>query len=335
MGQSTPDKRITSADTRRRLHFMSFVNGLSRNMPLARRSGGIANHVFMKHLPDTSHAQSILQSGLERKKDFLLLRFGLYECQLCVQYLEKRNGMRQRYSDFLLYHLPMDTGLYGSDEKCYDRYAERIISALKQVDVFAYWRDYPSPLLFSKFYQGSVHHINVQDLYPFPFWHAEVLPQWQSFLSNKRVLVVSSFAKTIQRQYLKREALWKDPSILPQFELVTYQAVQTNGGLAGTASGSWESSLRHMVEEIGTLDFDIALISCGGYGMPLALAIHDMGIPAIQWGGCFQLWFGILGGRWCRDEKIAAYRTSAWVYPSAEETPPMSHLVDHSAYWKL
>lgn len=298
------------------------------------RMGSPSNRHFMNSLPDTAAAQDLVIQGLNKKQDFLLIRFGLYEYQLCLQFLEKENCLRRAYSQELLYHLPLDTGLFGLSTEAYDRYAQRVISSLNCVDILSYWRNFPSPYLFSQFYSPDVRHINVEDLYPYPFWHGTTMPTWQSWLVGKRILVVSSFADTIKKQYARRTEIWSSQEILPQFSLIPYQAVQTNGGSCTDSYSSWEDSLQHMVDDISRVDFDLALISCGGYGMPLAIEIHGMGKRAIQWGGCSQLWFGILGGRWDRDPKIVPYINSAWTYPSEEETPPLKHLVAEGSYWK-
>lgn len=292
------------------------------------------HHHFMSQLPDTRSAQDILHKGLTEQEDFLLLRFGLYEYHLCLQFLEKANGLRQAYSKDLLYHLPLDTGIFGPTDNSYDIYAKNIISSLDQVDVLSYWTNIPPPFLFSRFYSRNIRYINVKDLYPYPFWHKQSLPTWQSWLTGKRVLVISSFADTVRKQYERRNKIWRQTSILPLFTLITYQAVQTNGGNTAENFLSWQDALWHMIDQISQIHFDIALISCGGYGMPLALELHRLGKRAVQWGGCYQLWFGIMGGRWDRDPNITPYFNPSWTYPSPSETPPLSKLVDNASYWK-
>lgn len=81
------------------------------------------------------------------------------------------------------------------------------------------------------------------------------------------------------------------------------------------------------------MDFDIALISCGGYGLPLSIRLKKRGKKIIQWGGCFQLWFGIMGGRWSKNSEIQKYVNEYWTYPTAAETPPLAKTVNSSAYW--
>ena len=292
------------------------------------------NQWFMNTLPTTEEAQNILSKYIQENNEFLLIRFGLYEYLLCYQFLEKKNGLRKSYSQFIRQHIANDAGIIFNSDKHLDAYAEEVISGLKQVDVIAYWRNYPNPYVFELFYDSGVSHINVEDLYPFPFWHKSFLPTWQKCLRNKKVLVVTSFAETVARQYAKRICLWKDADIiLPSFDLLTYQAVCTNGGFNDTRFSCWDEAVTYMESEILNMCFDIVLVSCGGYGLPLSMRLKKRKKKVIQWGGCYQLWFGILGGRWSDDIEILKFKNRFWTYPSKMETPPLANEVNESCYW--
>lgn len=289
---------------------------------------------FMRHLPKSAYTQHLMQKLMEMES-FLILRFGLYEYQLCYQFLEKQNGLRTGYSEFLREHILMDAGLIGYNDSSFDRYAEYVIGNLREADVMAYWRNYPEQQIFKGFYNESVKHINVDDLYPFPFFHQNESVLWQRSLKDKIVLIVTSFPETIKRQYMNRKHIWSNADeILPQFYLIIYPAVCTNGGFADDRFHDWEAAVDFMVEEILRYTFDIALISCGGYGLPLAIRLKKAGRRVIQWGACYQLWFGILGGRWASIPEVEAYRNDYWVFPLESETPPFSDKVNNCAYWR-
>lgn len=54
-----------------------------------------------------------------------------------------------------------------------------------------------------------------------------------------------------------------------------------------------------MCDDIKKLDFDVALLSCGGYGNHLSYFIYkEMNKSALYIGGGLQIWFGIMGKRW-------------------------------------
>ena len=294
----------------------------------------LSNSIFMKSLPTTIDTQSIIIEKI-KNNSMLVIRFGLYEYLLCYQYLEKCVGIRSKYSEYVKFHIKNDAGIVWKSEEDIDSYAKNIIDNLRYVDVIAYWRNYPSKFIFAKYFNKDVKHINVEDLYPFPFWHKESFPNWHHMLEGKKVLVVTSFEETVTKQYRKRKMIWDNcDEILPPFQLITYQAVCTNGGNNDERFLTWEDAVSFMVKEILNLEFDIALVSCGGYGMPLAMELKKRDKLVIQWGGCYQLWFGIMGTRWEHDGEVTRYLNDYWVYPSEKETPPLAESVNSSCYWK-
>ena len=52
-----------------------------------------------------------------------------------------------------------------------------------------------------------------------------------------------------------------------------------------------------MEERIGKIDFDVALLGCGAYGLPFAASIKRMGKKAVHLGVATQILFGIKGKR--------------------------------------
>lgn len=318
-----------------KIKFNNFLQGIERKMQQAfHKKDSFLNRLFMKGLPSTNLVQAIIIKGI-KKKDFLLIRFGLYEYQLCYQYLEKSVGIRKEYSNYISDHIHTDAGIVWQSMVDLDDYAKFIIENLKMVDVIAYWRNYPSKLVFNDFYKKEVKHINVEDLYPFPFWHNALLPYWQNELKGKRVLLVTSFSDTVIKQYSQREKIWENADdILPSFNLITFQSVCTNGGQYDARFKSWREAVLYMRDEIKKIECDIILISCGGYGIPLSIELKKMKKTVIQWGGCYQLWFGIKGARWENVLEIKKYFNKYWVYPSELETPPNARKVDGSCYWK-
>lgn len=161
-----------------------------------------------------------------------------------------------------------------------------------------------------------------------------LLNPWTAQLQDKRVLVIHPFEKTIRAQYKKREKLFEDKNILPSFELLTFKAIQTAAGEADSRFATWFEALHYMLEKIKYLDFDIALIGCGAYGLPIAAEIKRMGKKAVHIGGGLQILFGIKGRRWDENPAINRFYNEYWVYPDESETPRGSSMVENSCYWK-
>ena len=75
--------------------------------------------------------------------------------------------------------------------------------------------------------------------------------------------------------------------------------------------------------------FDIAIIGCGAYGMPLAAYCKQIGKKAVHLGGATQLLFGIKGKRWDNYSLYNDY----WVRPLESETPRNAGKIESGCYW--
>lgn len=157
---------------------------------------------------------------------------------------------------------------------------------------------------------------------------------WTSILQGKRVLVVSPFTDTIVKQYARRELLFDNPEVIPEFaELLPLKAVQS---IAGTPTDypDWFAALDSMKAQMSSIDFDVALIGCGAYGMHLAAHAKRMGRVGVHTAGWTQMLFGIYGNRWLNDEpQFKRFINPYWVRPSAEETPAHAQTIENGCYW--
>lgn len=160
---------------------------------------------------------------------------------------------------------------------------------------------------------------------------------WTSGLMGKNILVVHPFANTIQSQYYNnRQRLFSDSTVLPEFKsLKVVPAVQSMGG-RHCDFATWFEALDFMKDSVTNLDFDIALIGCGAYGLPLASFIKTrLHKTAIHIGGALQLLFGIKGRRWESDgyDYHLKYYNAHWVRPFESETPSNSSDFEGACYW--
>jgi hypothetical protein len=155
---------------------------------------------------------------------------------------------------------------------------------------------------------------------------------WTQKLKGKKVLVIHPFAESIEVQYKKRELLFKNLNILPEFDLKTIKAIQT---IASNKTNfmSWFEAFDFMKTQIDSLDFDIALIAAGSYGLPLASYVKKSGKCAIHVGGALQILFGIKGKRWDDHKATAALYNEHWVRPNENEVVKNSIIVEGGCYW--
>ena len=181
--------------------------------------------------------------------------------------------------------------------------------------------------LMMPFFNEDIRFAELADMEPYDY-----AQPWSRALAGKKVLVIHPFAKTIEAQYQKREHLWENPDVLPEFELHTIKAVQT---IAGEKSefDTWFDALHYMEQQMDAIDYDVAIIGCGAYGFSLAAHAKHMGKKAVHLGGATQILFGVKGKRWDDMPAVNKFYNEQWVYPSAEETPKHKERVEGGCYW--
>ena len=147
-------------------------------------------------------------------------------------------------------------------------------------------------------------------------------------LENKVVLCISPFAKTMKHQSRHLNRIHENVLPFNTKNLRFYACAQS---IAFSSEVGWAENFNTMKRELSGLDFDIALISAGGYGHPLVTYLAQEGRSAIYCGGLLQLVFGITGKRF--DEHPNVVKNTYWRRPSWDETPVGFTEVEGGCYW--
>lgn len=231
------------------------------------------------------------------------------------------------------------SGIFPVCQDTAEKFSERYLQDIPEIDLLACHQYYEKfmPL------RDDIQRVQLEMLYPF-----FVERPWTRILKGKKVLVIHPFVESIQQQYAQRELLFDNKEILPEFELITFKAVQTIAGCESEFH-SWFDALAYMESEVSKIDFDIAIIGCGAYGLPLAAHVKRMGKQAVHMAGGTQLLFGILGKRWTEQYKLKSvwkYRPGVdinidytslfndnWIYPEESERPKNLNKVENGCYW--
>jgi len=216
------------------------------------------------------------------------------------------------------------SGLKPLSAQVLEKFYVLMTESFLEVDVLASWVRGES--YYAEFFRKAGFS-SLADIEPY---RSEV--PWTAALEGKKVLVIHPFDETIQRQYEEnRTNLFPGTNVLPRFDLLTYRPPRSHFGEIHGAS-HWFDLFDQMVGETSALDFDVAIIGAGPFGLPLTAALKRRGRVAIQLGGPTQLLFGIMGKRWESDELITGLRNGSWVRPSESETPSPSQR-RRSPYW--
>lgn len=304
---------------------------------------------------DRQIANDMLYDLLSADKPCMVARIGGVESNCAINYLcvNSNKSTLQKWWEYItdntttpwwneniLNSLYINAGVFPKTLDIAERFSLRFLDDVKQIDLLVCIHK------TEKFMPVPPSALKIQFETLNPYF---VERPWTRILRGKRVLVVYPFEQTIRQQYANRELLYDNPDILPEFELITLKAVQT---IAGNKSefNDWFEALRYMEDQIDKIDFDIALIGCGAYGLPLAAHVKRSGRKAVHMGGAVQLLFGILGKRWVEvypkitpwhylpgkdiDIDYTSLFNENWCYPLPEDTPQNTQAVEGACYWK-
>lgn len=298
---------------------------------------------------DRSRANEILLNALTAERPCMISRFGSGEIGIvsnylqvhsdrpyllrCYQYVVDNCGL-PIWDKLFFKSMKRNAGIFPESIDILEQFSERYLKDIPEIDIlgsFNYMEKF-MPL------RNDVVNVHLECLYP--FW---VDKPWTLALRGKKVLVVHPFVETIKTQYAHREKLFVNPGILPDYELKTLRAVQSNAG-AEVPYKDWFEALKWMEDEIAKIDFDICILGCGAYGLPLAATVKRMGKKAMHMGGGAQLLFGIKGKRWDNDAyhwkelpqlytNYSSLYNEYWIRPSLNETPKAAKNVEGACYW--
>ena len=292
-------------------------------------------------------ASQLISKKIESGKPLMISRFGAVEIGAISNYIGikskkhnviniiRGNEPEWWWNEGIRRCMKNNAGFFSNDNANLEKFAKLMLEDMKKIDVLLSWQ--PQEKLFDKElkYCKKIGFIWVD-----PFWSKE---PWTKSLENKKVLVIHPFAQEIEDQYrMNRTKIHKNPDILPNFSLKVIKAVQSIGGCSEFKT--WFDALEFMERQIDAIDFDICLLGCGAYGMPLAAYIKRKGKQAIHFGGSLQLLFGIKGKRWETTEygkdyfsdKVGKYPTlmnEFWIRPYETSNFDAAKKVENGCYW--
>ena len=285
-----------------------------------------------KRLQTIPQTNRILYDALMKDRPFMASRFGnteiwVTDCvlrnRICGYSEENRNNINKWFQ-----RLCTGAGFFPSDEKLAGRFADVILDACSEIDLLAMWHRRMEDYII-RHYIPNCRITYLRWLEP---WYCPDHP-WTEALEGKSVLVIHPFEASIRSQYEKREMLFPGTRILPEFDLKVLKAIQTSAGEKDERFSNWFEALDYMYEEAMKIDFEVAIVGCGAYGMPLAARLKRAGKKVIHLGGVTQILFGIKGRRWVESRVDRIPFNDSWVYPGKEETPQNASIVETGCYW--
>lgn len=283
----------------------------------------IVNYAGRKIIAAES-ANELIGEMIRSDKPFAVSRFGSTELSVLLSREVCKYHRLYRNNDK---NLCMLSGFFPDDKHLIDQFCEMMLHEIAQIDLLGVWFSSLEEYIVGEYmHDTKLTYLTAVEPYIYK-------NPWSKMLEGKKVLVVHPFEESILKQYFRREKLFKDSNVLPQFELKTLKAVQTIAGEKDERFATWFDALGYMKDEIKKIDFDIAIIGCGAYGMPLTIEIKKMGRKAVHMGGATQILFGIKGARWDENPTISGMYNEYWIRPGKNEQCKDSSAVEGGCYW--
>lgn len=270
-------------------------------------------------------SNEIIKEMIEKGDPFIISRLGLGpETGAIISYLNKRLIFKNFTNAGIYFKSRGDCKIYyDMNEKCFQN--SFFLASYQDV----YRRE--QNLIMKKFNLKELHSRVLE-----PFYVClENQEPWTLKLYGKKILVINPFVESFQKQIKSRFKIFKDKNIFhPDQEFVFYKSYQTSAG--NHLHSSWLETFNLMKEDIRKLDFDFALLGCGGYGLPLCNFIkEELGKSAVYVGGGLQLLFGVKGKRWINHPVIGKIikENGKFISPSGDEIMRNNRKIEGGCYW--
>ena len=214
-------------------------------------------------------------------------------------------------------------------------YANLYLDAFKNSDLISTWEPWGDVYKYIKnSHDFVVNNFKKNIIWAFVFdiYHYLHNP-WTHALKGKKILIISAFVESIKEKIEIRKEIY-GVDLFPECSFTFLKPPQTQGN---EESEEFIVELEKFQKKIDEMkdEFDVALVSCGGYGNLVCNYIYKINKSAIYVGGVLQMYFGIYGARWLRERKdiLNLYMNKYWTRPKEQEKPRSYEKVENSCYW--
>ena len=293
---------------------------------------------------DQDILRTYIEEKIRRKKHFIIPRISGVENNVAVySYAIRHDNKLQKSSmkSYIQRALPVmknNAGICIRSLQNLHSFEELYLSAFQHCEIYAGWEphgDYIQHITQSQKYLQKLHYSKKCIwTHCFDIFHYIYSQPWTWALRGKRILIVSPFVETIKEQLPIRKHLYHGFDLFPECDFVFVKPPQTQADENAREFDLEICDLRKDIDNV-LQDFDVALLSCGGYANPIASYIFSKDKSVIYVGGVLQMYFGVLGNRWIqqRPDIITLFVNSYWKRPKESETPKNSHKVEDGCYW--
>tara|TARA_E500000331_G_scaffold138338_2_gene135046 strand:+ start:1213 stop:2085 length:873 start_codon:yes stop_codon:yes gene_type:complete len=270
-----------------------------------------------------------IQELLKNNEPIFIGRLSCFENRFVCNYI-----LSNRLNDHsLTAAMSNNAGIYMTNDESKKKYCEQYFEAVKDSTIITGSR-LTTYGLVNKLKKCIY---NWKCLEPFYFMS---LPEYDinNIWGNKRFLIISSQSNTMKQQINNGNIHKVFPKIIfSEYNLNNMIFIRPPITFAGNHNNiEWDENFNKLKEEIEKVkdQFDIALVSCGGYGLITTHFIHkELNRSSIYVGGALQVLFGIKGHRWDNNNNISCHYNEYWTRPVEEDIPKNCKAVEGGCYW--
>lgn len=291
------------------------------------------------NIPDLKKSNDIIIKLIQNNKPFMITRLGIgSETQSTYKYSKNEKINKKNINV-----LSNNAGIYdtNNDIKILEKYCGHYLDSIKNSSYMATWSinsgiDQEQKYFIEKFNLKSV---TTRVLEPFYIIDQNIKP-WSNYLKNKKILIIHPFINSFKIQMKNKFKFFdknNDFIFHPEQEFIFYKSFNTAAG--NHIHKNWLETFKIMCNDIKNINFDVALLGCGGYGLPLCNYIFkDLKKSSIYIGGGLQLLFGIYGKRWETNKDVQKIlqknnTISRMIRPIPEDSLKNSNKIEGACYW--
>lgn len=266
---------------------------------------------------------NFIRHYLKNNKPLAAGKIGANELSLLYMY-ENKGVIQGRFKK----DIEDGTGLVPASPNMVEWFYGKYTEALSTMDLMCAWsQQIPQFELDLIKKNPKVNITLLQHLEPYFFESP-----WTDSLQDKKVLVLTPFADSFNKNYKKFDKIWNG-KIKPNFDL---KAINYPTSITITENSKFNNSRDIYNEYIDILNkenFDVGIFGTGFTGLMFAAECKKLGKAGIHLGGATQILFGVYGNRWKDHEQFKSFINEHWTRPQTHETPIMASNVEAGCYW--
>lgn len=217
----------------------------------------------------------------------------------------------------------MNSGIYPITHKYLSSFSNQYYDAVKNTThVYNHWKNIPHHNMLEAFLIQKCNNIIPEQIISYSDWFIK--------LNNKRILIISPFVDYMKKQW-DSENIFKCHNYHDATNVdIKLSFIKMPYALAyNKPHNNWIETYSYIIGQINE-DFDIALVSAGGYGMLFCNYIYtELKKSAIYIGGPLQCFFGIKGKRYDEFNIYNEY----WISIDEKNKPVNYKFVEDGCYW--